>query len=264
MRVLLFLLLTLLIIDAKEINLSPKQAEYIAQKVWQNEGAGKDKYLIWWNDGEDFASLGIGHFIWFPKGHTERFREVFPMVVAYMQKRGVKMPVWLTPQSDFPWQSKKEFFKAKRDYTKKYEELFLFLKSTMQYQAEFMAERLKNALPQMIESIEGETKKKIIERRFYEVMYNKNGSINERGLYALLDYTNFKGEGTLKSERYKGQGWGLLQVLWNMDDKELNRQKAFAEAACRMLNRRIKNSPPARGEERWRKGWFKRLDTYWK
>ena len=116
----------------------------------------------------------------------------------------------------------------------------------------------------MLESIEDEKKKETIKRRFYEVMHNKDGSVNERGLYVLLDYTNFKGEGTLKSERYKGQGWGLLQVLWNLDDKEPNKQKAFAQSASHMLSRRIRNSPPARGEERWRKGWNVRLDTYWK
>ena len=249
---------------SSEIKLTKKQANYIAEKVWQNEGAGKDKYLIWWNKGEDFASLGIGHAIWFSKGHTERFREVFPMMLTFMQNKGVNMPSWLTPESDFPWQTKESFFKAKKEHTEKYEELFTFLKQTFGYQAEFMAERLSNALPQMLESIEDEKKKETIKRRFHEVMHNSDGSVNERGLYVLLDYTNFKGEGTLKSERYNGQGWGLLQVLWNLDDKEANKQKAFAESASRMLSRRIKNSPPARGEERWRKGWNVRLETYWK
>jgi hypothetical protein len=264
MRLLFAFLLVYTILFSNEIKLTQKQADFIAQKVWQNEGAGKDKYLIWWNKGEDFASLGIGHFIWFPKDHTECFREVFPMVIAFMQKKGVAMPSWLTPETDFPWQSKAAFFAAKKAKTKQYMELFTFLKRTFGYQAEFMAERLSNALPQMLESIEDEKKKEIIKRRFYEVMHNKDGSVNERGLYVLLDYTNFKGEGTLKSERYKGQGWGLLQVLWNMDDKESNKQKAFAQSASRMLSRRIENSPPSRGEERWRKGWNVRLDSYWK
>jgi len=264
MRLFFTALLLSSMLFSTDIKLTQTQANYIAKKVWQNEGAGKDKYLIWWNKGEDFASLGIGHFIWFPKDHTERFREVFPMVVAFMQKKGVTLPKWLTPETDFPWQTKELFFKAKEEHTKKYEELFRFLKSTMSYQAEFMAERLSNALPQMLESIEDEKRKETIKRRFYEVMHNKDGSVNERGLYVLLDYTNFKGEGTLKSERYHGQGWGLLQVLWNMDDKETNKQKAFAQSASRMLSRRIKNSPPARGEERWRKGWNIRLETYWK
>lgn len=264
MRVIFTFLVLFSSLFATEIKLSPKQANYIAQKVWQNEGAGKDKYLIWWNKGEDFASLGIGHAIWFPKGHTERFREVFPMMVSFMQKRGVSMPSWLTPQSDFPWQTKVAFNKAKSTNTKKYKELFSLLKSTFGYQAEFMAERLSKALPTMLESIDDKKKQETIKRRFHEVMHNKDGSVNERGLYVLLDYTNFKGEGTLKSERYKGQGWGLLQVLWNLDDKVANKQKAFAQSASRMLSRRIGNSPPARGEERWRKGWNVRLTTYWK
>jgi len=249
---------------ATQIQLTPKQANYIAQKVWQNEGAGKDKYLVWWNKGEDFASLGIGHAIWFPKGHTERFREVFPMMITFMKEKGVGMPSWLNAETDLPWQTKEQFFKAKEAKTKRYMELFTFLKNTFGYQAEFMAQRLSDALPQMLESIDNEDKRETITRRFNEVMHNKDGTVNERGLYVLLDYTNFKGEGTLKSERYNGQGWGLLQVLWNLDDFELNKQKAFAQSASRMLSRRIKNSPPARGEERWRKGWNVRLDTYWK
>ena len=77
-----------------------------------------------------------------------------------------------------------------------------------------------------------------------------------------IDYVNFKGEGTLESERYNSQGWGLLQVLQNMDYKEKDRFKAFQESAKDMLSRRIKNSPKERGEERWRIGWNKRLDTY--
>ncbi|SFV66580.1 hypothetical protein MNB_SV-3-1142 [hydrothermal vent metagenome] len=264
MRLFLIFLFFFTTLFSTEITLTQKQANFIAKKVWQNEGAGKDKYLIWWNKGEDFASLGIGHFIWFPKDHTERFREVFPMVVAFMQKKGAQMPSWLTPETDFPWQSKEAFFKSKQKHTKKYEELFTFLKSTMSYQAEFMAERLKNALPQMLESIEDEKQKETIKTRFNTMLYNKNGSIDERGLYILLDYTNFKGEGTLKSERYHGEGWGLLQVLEHMDTRVTNKYKSFSNAAKAMLSRRIKNSPPARGEERWRRGWNVRLDTYWK
>jgi len=264
MRIILTLLLSSVLLFSSPIVLTKKQANYVAKKVWKNEGAGQDKYLVWWNKGEDFASVGIGHFIWFPKGHTERFREVFPMVVTFMQKRNVKMPSWLNSKTALPWATKSAFFKAKKANSKQYRELFHFLKSTMSTQAEFMAERLSNALPQMLNTIDNAKRKTLVKKRFHEVLYNKNGSVNERGLYVLLDYTNFKGEGTLKSERYKGQGWGLLQVLEHMDPNETNKQKAFAHSAKSMLSRRIKNSPKARGEERWRKGWNIRLDTYWK
>ncbi|APW66974.1 hypothetical protein LPB137_08340 [Poseidonibacter parvus] len=213
MKFIFSFMICLTLLFGSEIKLTKQQADFIAKKVWQNEGAGLDKYLIHWNKGEDFASVGIGHFIWFPKGHTE---------------------------------------------------LFSFLKNTMPYQAEFMAQRLSKALPQMLNSITSDKRQILITKRFNEVMHHKNGSINEKGLYVLLDYINFKGEGTLKSERYNNQGWGLLQVLEHINPNEPNKLKAFAQSASTMLSRRIKNSPPARGEERWRKGWNIRLETYWK
>ena len=264
MKLLFVFLLGITVLFSDEIKLTQKQANFIAQKVWQNEGAGKDKYLIWWNKGEDFASLGIGHFIWFPKDHTERFREVFPMVLAFMQEHGVVLPKGITPQSDFPWQSKEAFLWAKKSRSKTYMRLFHFLKETQEYQAMFMAQRVSKALPQMLKSLDDKREKEVIKRRFNMMLHKKDGSIDERGLYILLDYTNFKGEGTLKSERYHGQGWGLLQVLKHLNETNPNKYKAFSNAAKAMLSRRIKNSPPARGEERWRKGWNVRLDTYWR
>ena len=264
MKIFFFFLFLFSALLSSELKLTKHQADYIAKKVWQNEGAGLDKYLVHWNNGEDFASVGIGHFIWFSKGHKERFREVFPMLVAFMEKRDVKMPSWLNSKTPLPWSTKSEFFLAKKTRSKKYMELFYFLKRTKSYQAEFMAQRLSEALPQMLKSIDNVKKQQMIKKRFYEVMHNRDGSINKRGLYVLLDYTNFKGEGTLKSERYKGEGWGLLQVLEHMNINEPNKTKAFALSAKKMLSRRIKNSPKARGEERWRRGWNVRLETYFK
>jgi len=258
-----YILLILIISNTllADIKLSQKDALYIAKKVWQNEGAGLDKYLIHWNRGEDFASIGIGHFIWFSKGHKERFREVFPMYLSFVSKRGVKMPRWLTPKTPLPWNSKAELAKAKKQKSKKYRELFKFIKNTRRYQAEFMSNRLTKALPQILKTLKSKKEKKIIAQRFNNILY-KNGKIDKRGLYILLDYTNFKGEGTLKSERYKGQGWGLLQVLQNLNPKARNKYRAFAKSAKAMLLRRVKNSPKARGEKRWTKGWNIRLDSY--
>ena len=36
----------------------------------------------------------------------------------------------------------------------------------------------------------------------------------------------------------------------------------FAEAAKRVLQRRVDNSPPGRGEARWLAGWRNRCDSY--
>jgi hypothetical protein len=81
------------------------------------------------------------------------------------------------------------------------------------------------------------------------------------GVYALVDYVNFKGEGTNPRERYRGQGWGLLQVLQEMNDNSAGPAAAeFSRAAKRVLARRIANAP--RREDQWRAGWFTRCDSY--
>src|SRR5438876_9797862 len=82
------------------------------------------------------------------------------------------------------------------------------------------------------------------------------------GCFALIDYVNFKGEGTLATERYKGEGWGLLQVLENMNGSGGNAVREFIDSARKILARRIRNSPPERHEERWLPGWTKRVESY--
>ena len=39
----------------------------IGEKIFRNEAAGKKENLVYWNSGENFPSLGIGHFIWYRK-----------------------------------------------------------------------------------------------------------------------------------------------------------------------------------------------------
>jgi hypothetical protein len=244
------------------VDLTSSQADYIAQRIWQNEGSGKDKYLLWWNKGENFASLGIGHFIWYPKDIHERFLEVFPLFLEYLRQKNITLPPNITPQTDLPWQNRRMFLKAKRDMNRTYKKLFTFLKNTKHYQAMFMADRMQKALPKLLQATK---EKKNVKRRFYRLFYQNNSILpDKQGLYILIDYINFKGEGILASERYHNKGWGLLQVLENMNDNTKNKYKAFADSAKKILLRRILNAPSSRGESRWKKGWFNRIDTYWK
>ena len=101
------------------------------------------------------------------------------------------------------------------------------------------------------------------EKARIEANYRKVGT-TPQGTYALIDYVNFKGDGTVPTEKYKGQGWGLLQVLGAMKDVPVGASAAaeFAASAKRMLSRRITNSPPERGEKRWEEGWHNRCATY--
>ena len=77
------------------ITLSHADAQRIGKKIWQNECNGTISGLTAWNQGEDFASLGIGHFIWYPKGRRGPFEESFPKVVSFISKRGAKLPTLL-------------------------------------------------------------------------------------------------------------------------------------------------------------------------
>ncbi len=237
---------------AGEIKISDAEADRIGKKIWRNECAGTRDGLTAWNKGEDFPSLGIGHFIWYPQGKRGPFKESFPALKDYLQLQGVKLPGWLAAAKACPWSDRAAFMADFR--SPRMEELRSLLASTVGQQARFAALRLESALPQMLAAAPASEREKI-RRNFYRVA-NAPG-----GLYPLMDYVNFKGEGTSPTERYQGEGWGLLQVLAGMSDSG-SPTAAFSQSADRALTRRVELSPPARGEKRWLPGWRNRLATY--
>ncbi len=210
----------------------------IAQKIYQNECASNPKYLVHWNKGENFPSVGIGHFIWYPKGVEERFEESFPLFVNYLLYHDKEVPAWL--KGDAPWASK-----AQMQESPKAKELKELLLETMDLQADFMAERLNAIVPQNAQ----------IKKQFERVVQS------EGGYYLLIDYLNFKGSGLNPKERYHGQGWGLVQVLGCMQGRG-DVKDEFTICAKKVLQLRVKNSPKERGEKRWLRGWFNRIKTY--
>ena len=238
------------------IELSRAEAMRIGKRIWQNECAGTVSGLTSWNGGENFASLGIGHFIWYPKGVRGPFEESFPDLVRFVSARGAKLPqVALENRDGCPWRSRAEFTAASQSAPMK--ELRQFLVDTVDLQAQFLVQRLQQALPKMLaKSSSGDGPK--IRQQFDRV------ASTPQGCYALVDYVNFKGEGVLDSERYHGQGWGLLQVLEGMSGNENGRAAAqeFSSSARKVLAQRVKNSPPERNENRWLAGWLQRANSY--
>jgi len=116
-------------------------------------------------------------------------------------------------------------------------------------------DRLSQALLKMVEVGQSNAEKQKIEQQFHRVAASPNG------WYALIDYVNFKGEGIKESERYQGKGWGLAQVLLAMDTSG-NALADFRDAVKQVLSQRVQLSPPERNEQRWLKGWLKRIETY--
>lgn len=252
----IFCILALSLSSALSAELTAAQKAAIGQKIWQNECAGTIDGLTTWNVGEEFPSLGIGHFIWYPKGFNGRFNETWPQFVAYAKSRGVNPPT-VASAPDCPWNSKEQFQKEFRG--KDLSTLRKWLAGNVPIQTEFIISRSKAALGKILEAAPASERKRI------EANYHKVAT-TPQGTYALIDYVNFKGEGINTSERYKGRGWGLMQVLGEMRDGPSGpaAAKEFAAAAKRCLDRRIENSPPARGEVRWKAGWHNRCDTYGK
>ncbi|MEM8953239.1 MAG: hypothetical protein AAGD22_03720, partial [Verrucomicrobiota bacterium] len=209
------------------IKLSAAQAKTIGQKIWQNECGGTIEGLTSWNAGENFASLGIGHFIWYHNQYRGPFDESFPKLIAYMKQRRVKMPAWLANARTCPWTSRSQFLAAQN--SPQMRELRSFLADTVPVQTDFIVRRLEQALPKMLNEVASPQEKNLVRGRFYAVAETTNG------VYALIDYVNFKGEGTKPTERYKGQGWGLLQVLENMKGTPRGQDaaKEFSESAKR-------------------------------
>jgi hypothetical protein len=225
--------------------------EAIGRRVWQNEAAGKVEGLVDWNSGEAFASLGIGHFIWYPPGPKGPFEESFPGLVRFLTAKGAPPPDWLKPEMACPWPDRSAFLKDFQ--SPKVKALRQWLASTVPLQSQFLAERLEHALPKMLESLPKERREAV--KRSFESL-----AATPQGRFALIDYVNFKGEGTKATERYAGQGWGLLQVLEGMPPG--GHAADFSKSATETLRRRVRNAPPERNEERWLPGWLNRVQAY--
>ncbi len=238
--------------------LSNAQLEWIGDKIFYNECGGKIEEIIQWNNGESFLSLGIGNFIWYVKGVEGPFDETFPRLLTFMRKKGMTLPAWLAKAERpyCPWKNREEF---RRDLnSKKMLELRAFLIATKPLQLLFLEERLYQALPKMLEIISEDLRLQV-KKQFYRV------ANSPYGLYALIDYVNFKGEGILLTERYNGRGWGLLQVLEEMKGDEIGVSaiQSFAQVAEKLLIERVNNALPGSSDREWLPVWQRRVKTYY-
>jgi len=234
------------------LTISEPEAKAIGKRIWINECGGTIEGLTSWNKGEYFASLGIGHFIWYHRIKRGPYEESFPSLVRYLVSKGVNVPEFIL-NKQCPWETRDDFVKARN--SPQMIELRNLLLSTIPLQTEFILLRLENALPKMLSAISIKNRS-TVQANFYKL------TRTAKGKYALMDYINFKGEGTKISERYNGQGWGMLQALeeMNPNTETRNAPNEFAQAAEKVLIRRVRNAP--RDESIWLKGWQNRLKTY--
>lgn len=264
--------------------LSTADAEWLGERIFANECAAQRACLTSWNEGEDFPSLGIGHFIWFQRNQDEIFAETFPDLLTYLDETGITLPKSLQPNNlitnndrpdgdihagdfsrdisgetpsegkDSPWESRADFYQDID--SPRMEELRTLLDTTRREQAQFIIARLENSIGDIVAQAPS-TEREHLQRRVERL----STCHSPAGLYALIDYVHFKGTGLAEGERYAGQGWGLQQVLSAMSD-DLPALDSFASAAKTTLERRVASAPTERREQRWLKGWHNRIDTY--
>ena len=240
----------------QKFQLTSQELEWLGEKIYSNECNANFECLTSWNLGEDFPSLGIGHFIWFRADQQSTFEETFPQLIEFMNTKNAPVPAWLNEESDpnSPWTSRENFY-ANFD-SRKMKELRNFLAQQKALQVEFIVLRFNQTLNQIVldfpESVRSEIE---------DIIRTITSSQDSLGLYALIDYVHFKGTGLSQKERYLGHGWGLRQVLNEMLQKPVT-LPSFVESAENVLARRVNNAPVARNERQWLAGWSKRLKTY--
>jgi len=241
-------------IQTLSARISAEEARRIGQMIWYNESRRDVRGLTGWNAREEFASLGIAHFIWYPAGVPRRFKETFPSFVSYAVREGAHVPAWLRQATVNPWSDRMHFY---QDFEgAQMQELRHFLSQTMDLQTRFILRRLDQALPLMLGSASA-PESSHIERQFARLVSSPGG------IYALADYVNFKGEGIYHGEAYRGYGWGLKQVLLEMrGEGNVEALRDFVFSARKVLHRRVEHSPPERQEDRYLAGWSNRLETY--
>ena len=242
--------------------LSDASYNWIGARIYQNEARGQEDNLTYWGAGEDFPSLGIGHFIWFPEAVDAPFDEQFPDMVSFVRQQApddLELPVWLQNIDPFvaPWTSKEQFDAAWA--SPETTGLRKWLAATQQYQARFIVSTFEKRWRKLELPAQQKQRLSGLLQHLVET---------PEGLFALIDYYNFKGLGNNPRERYQGEGWGLVQVLELVSQLPVDEENCsdiveqFRDAAASRLHLRVELSPPERNEARWLVGWLKRLDGY--
>jgi hypothetical protein len=245
-----------------QLVLSADVAKKIGQKIWLNETGGKGDAITSWNPNEEFASLGIGHFIWFPVGKWLPFEESFPQMVEFLRQGNAHLPAWLDKRQipACPWTSRADF--KKNFNSPEMKELRQFLLDTVAEQTQFLVARAQGAMNKILKNTPDGADREHIITQFSRITRASTD------LYPLIDYINFKGEGTNPAEtaidKQTGspQGWGLKQVLLKMNGTTGEPKAVLAEftdAVQQVLQQRVRNLPSNRI---WEAGWLRRAETY--
>ncbi len=274
------------------LRLSEKDFNKIINYVSNNEFGNNPDGIVSWNDGEDFASLGKGHFIWYPEGVPQKFEESFRKFAHFLGQRWRFEGLSESEEQVFawaknfiytsdnkirfcPWSTKSAFEAWKRSRPSDFRMLVQFLHhpKISWIQAQYLDADFKESLVKVVTELRSADDLRAMEAPVSGGIFKVRQKLEENilalldskmGYAALLDYRNFKGDGTDSTMRYKKVGWGLQQVLYYMRPERsvIATQKNFALAALNRLERRAKLSDRNIEREVWIHGWANRVLGY--
>jgi len=112
-----------------------------------------------------------------------------------------------------------------RGRDKRFKELENILISTKALQTKFFFDRVVDAIPEIVKYLPKERQERV--KSNYNAVADSHG-----GWYPLIDYINFKGKGIKETEKYNGEGWGLLQVLENM--RPVSKRSRGTSGVCKI------------------------------
>lgn len=249
----------ILLAQAEVTSMNADELACLQKMIYFNECSERVERMTTWNEDEDFPSFGIGHFIWYPAGKKGPYKELFQDFLIFLEAQKIEIPTWIDalPAREAPWQNREEFLNDLS--SERMTVLRDFLDRTKRFQTLFMMRRIEGILPKMLSTVP-EEERPAIELKFKEIADAPNG------MFALIDYVNFKGEGILETERSQGQGWGLLQVLEEMrvPEKKDEALEEFVRAAKKVLDVRARNTPPEKDCTKRLGGWKARIKNYLK
>ncbi|MFZ4116138.1 MAG: hypothetical protein ACOYK6_05380 [Chthoniobacterales bacterium] len=208
------------------------------EKVVQDGVAYEEPTLLSW-DERGFAYVGVCESIWYPEmpAADKKFVGDWEGFCADLKNRGMEVPE-LTLHSA-PWHSQEELDADLANLKKSDQEIgnldqitrknelndlltFLKREDVMKIEYGTLVDRLEKAIDpnseaSMLKNLPP-AKAEIIKKNFDLVAAINDKVGNPLGLYALVDYCNFKGEGVAPAEHYNTQAWGLGEVLFQMED----------------------------------------------
>jgi len=241
-------------VNATQIRITKQEIYGIGLKIYKNECGSKLENLTHWNEGEGFASMGIGHCLWYPAGSKQIHDATFPEMLNFLKQNKIKLPKWLNNNYQIcPWTNIQSFNKDLN--SNKMKSLRKLLKNTIYLQTMFIINRFNSSISKLLQTAKANGTEKHVKTQMYRI------AKSHMGMYVLIDYANFKGTGTNKAAE-----WGLLQVLENMKGTKIGNIACynFAKSGAYVLKKRVNNSINKKQEKKWYPGWLKRLETYYR